>query len=250
MAILPDALDEARRIVDEAAERRLILRLLGGLAIRLHSPSATHRSLARPYPDLDFALPEKRGDRVEAFLPELGYVPNKSFNLFNGDRRLLFYDETHNRQIDIFVGRFQMCHRIPITERLALEPLTIPLAELLLTKMQVIKLNEKDVRDLCALLVDHPFGPGDDEMFNLPFIVKQTMDDWGLWKTVSLSAQKVREYCDTRDLEAEHSLTILERLEVLRKALDTAPKSLKWKARDKIGERMPWYELPEEVQRG
>lgn len=250
MSTLPDALDEARRIVAEAAERRLTLRLLGGLAVRLHSPSASHRSLSRPYPDLDFALPEKRGDRVEAFLPEIGYVPNRSFNLFNGDRRLLFYDETHERQVDIFVGRFQMCHRIPITERLSLEPLTIPLAELLLTKMQVVKLNEKDVRDLCALLVDHPFGEGDVEMFNLPFIVKQCMDEWGLWKTVTLNAGKVGEYCESHDLEAGHETTILERLQALRQALDAAPRSLKWKARDKIGERMPWYELPEEVQRG
>jgi hypothetical protein len=251
MPILPDAQDESRRIATAAAERSITLRLLGGLAIRLHSPSATHRSLSRPYADLDFILGDKRAHRVEALLAEMEYEPNKTFNLLNGDHRLLFYDEANGRQVDIFVGGFHMCHRLPITEaRLKVEPLTLPLAELLLTKMQIVQLNEKDVRDLCALLLDHPFGHGDDETFNLAHIAKLCAEDWGLCKTVTLSTQRVRDFCDAYDLEPEQKLTVIERLAVLRTALDEAPKSLKWKARDKIGERMQWYELPEEVQRG
>jgi hypothetical protein len=250
MPILPDIVEEARRIVTSAAERDLTLRLLGGLAVRLHAPSATHRTLARGYPDLDFALAHKRGDKVEVLLAELGYTPHKTFNLLNGDRRLLFYDELHNRQVDIFVGGFHMCHRIPITDRISLEPLTLPLAELLLTKMQIFELNEKDVRDLCALLIDHPFGEGDTEMFNLPYLAKLCADDWGLWKTVNLSVQKVQDFCATDKPEVSHKQTILERLEVLRQALHDTPKSFKWQVRSKIGERLQWYELPEEVKRG
>jgi len=250
MTLLPDALDEARRIVAAASDAGLTLRLLGGLAVLFHSPSATHRALVRSYPDLDFALPDKRGDRVEKLLGDLGYEPNKTFNLLNGDSRLLFYDTANERQVDVFVGGFQMCHRIPITERIVLEPLTLPLAELLLTKLQVVQMNEKDVRDLCALLLDHPFGEGDVETFNLPLIAKWCADDWGLSKTVSLSAQKVRDYCETHDLEPDQKHIIIERLTALGAALDGAPKSLKWKTRAKIGERMQWYELPEEVKRG
>lgn len=250
MIILPDIQDEARRIVAVAAESGLTLRLLGGLAIRLHSPSATHRSLARAYPDLDFALSDKRGDRLEPLLSELGYEPNKSFNLFNGDSRLLFYDKTNERQVDVFIGGFRMCHRIPITERITLEPLTLPLAELFLTKMQIVQMNEKDVRDLCALLLDHPFGESDTETINLPVLVRLCADDWGLWKTITLSMQKVRDFCDAYDLGGDNKLTIIERLTVLKTALDNAPKSFKWKTRAKIGERVQWYELPEEVKRG
>lgn len=250
MPILPDIVEEASRIVAVAAERGLTLRLLGGLAIRLHSPSATHRTLARSYPDLDFASAHKRGDKIEALLTELDYAPNKTFNLLNGDRRLLFYDEAHGRQVDVFVGGFHMCHLIPFAERINLEPLTLPLAELLLTKMQIFQLNEKDVRDLCALLIDHPFGEGDMEMFNLPYIARLCADDWGLWKTVSLSIQKVQEFCDTHELEAGHKPIIIERLEMLRQALKNTPKSFKWQVRSKIGERLQWYDLPEEVKRG
>ncbi len=250
MTLLPDALDETRRIVAAATDAGLTLRLLGGLAVLLHSPSATHRALARRYPDLDFALADKRGDRVEILLNDLGYEPNKTFNLLNGDSRLLFYDTSNGRQVDVFVGGFHMCHRIPVAERVALEPLTLPLAELLLTKMQIVQLNEKDVRDVCALLLDHPFGESDVETFNLPLIAKWCADDWGLWKTVSLSAQKVRDFCDAHHLEDGQQRTLVERLSMLRAALDEAPKSLRWKARAKIGERVPWYELPEEVRRG
>src|SRR6185503_3582706 len=129
--------DEALRVVQTAQQQGITLRLLGGLAIRLHSPSATHRSLVRPYPDIDFATPNKQASKIEKLFDALGYVPNKNFNLFNGDVRLLFYDEAHSRQIDIFVAQFSMCHKIPITERIGVDPLTLPLAELMLTKLQI-----------------------------------------------------------------------------------------------------------------
>lgn len=251
MAALPEVQSAVQHIVELAAEQGMVLRLLGGLAVRLHSPSANHRSLARQYADFDFVLADRRTDRLAAAVAKLGYVPNQSFNLLNGDRRLLFYDERGERQIDVFVNEFHMCHSIPITaDRLALEPVTVPLAELLLTKMQIVQLNEKDVRDLCALVLDHSFGDGDDEMFNLPYITGLCARDWGLWKTITINAQKVRDFADAYDLEGGQKLTITERLDVLRNTLDAAPKSLKWKARDRIGERVQWYDLPEEVQRG
>ena len=251
MTILSDLTAEARRVVEAAAERNLTLRLLGGVAIRIHSPSATHRSLVRAYPDLDFAMAEKRSNIAESLLQELGYVPNKSFNLLNGSHRLLFFDETHNRQVDIFIGGFNMCHRIPFTsERFHLEPLTLPLAELLLTKMQIFEMNEKDMRDNCMLLLDHGVGAGDDEKINAAYIAGLCADDWGLWKTLTLSMQKVRDFCDRTDLAAEQKQLVHERLDALYQALEEAPKSFKWKARNKVGERRRWYELPEEVQRG
>src|SRR5690348_11387220 len=113
--------DEALRVVQGAQQQGITLRLLGGLAVSMHSPSATHRSLARKYPDIDFATPQKRAYQIEKLFGELGYTPNKNFNLFNGDVRLLFYDDEHQRQVDIFVAQFTMCHKIPITERMNLD---------------------------------------------------------------------------------------------------------------------------------
>lgn len=242
--------EEALRVVQTAQQQGITLRLLGGLAVRLHSESARHRSLARPYPDIDFATPNKQAARIEKLFGELGYVPNKNFNLFNGDVRLLFYDEEHARQVDIFVAQFMMCHRIPITERMALDPLTLPLAELMLTKLQICEMNEKDIRDICALLLDHPLGESDAETINVSRIMQLTGDDWGLWKTSMLSIGKVKRYLQTVDMDkAEHD-TMRARLGGLEAALQAAPKSMRWKMRDRVGEKVKWYELPEEVRRG
>jgi hypothetical protein len=245
-----DIEQEARRIITAGQAQGIVLRLLGGLAVRVHSPSASHRALARSYPDIDFATPARRSQAVEALIVGLGYEPNKTFNLLNGSSRLLFYDVSHARQIDVFVGSFEMCHRLPIGERLDQDAPTIPLAELLLTKLQIVQMNEKDIRDICALLLDHPFGENDQETINLPRIVQLCAEDWGLWKTITVSLRKVQDFCDAYSLAASEKLTIIERMTVLRSALDAAPKSLKWKMRAAIGERVQWYQLPEEVQRG
>lgn len=242
--------DEARRIVAAAQAKGVLLRLMGGLAVRLRSPSASHRALARGYPDIDFVTASRGSRAIEVLLAELGYQPNKEFNLLNGSSRLLFYDSEHERQIDVFVGQFEMCHRLPIGERLDRDQLTIPLAELLLTKLQIVQMNEKDVRDICALLLDHPLGEGDGETINLTRIAQLCAEDWGLWKTITLSLQKVQDFSDAYDLVAAEKLTIVERVAILRQALEAAPKSLKWKLRARLGERVQWYELPEEVQRG
>ncbi len=242
--------DEALRVVQTAQQQGIILRLLGGLAIRLHSPSAQHRSLARPYPDIDFATPNKQAAKIEKLFDELGYAPNKNFNLFNGDVRLLFYDEEHARQIDIFVAQFMMCHKIPITDRIGVDPLTLPLAELMLTKLQIFEMNEKDIRDVCALLLDHPIGETDDETINITRIMQLTNDDWGLWKTSMLSIGKVKRYLDTMEAEKQEHDALRARLGGLEAALQNSSKSMKWKMRDRVGEKMKWYELPEEVRRG
>ncbi len=248
--IREDIQEEALRIAQAGQAQGILLRLLGGLAVRLHSPSAQHRALARSYPDIDFATPVRQSQRVEKLFVGLGYEPNKSFNLFNGDSRLLFYDHANERQIDVFIGAFEMCHHLPITERLAVEPLTLPLAELLLTKLQIVEMNEKDIRDLCALLLDHPLGDNDAETINLARVVGLCSQDWGLWKTVILSIKKVQDFCDAYPLEPGDKATIVQRLDILRMALNESPKPLKWKMRAAIGEKVQWYELPEEVRRG
>ena len=249
MAIHPDAAQEVVRIVEEANSQGLTVRVLGGLAVRLHSPSAVHRALVRTYPDLDFALGDRRGDRAEALLARLGYEPHKSFNLLNGARRLLFFDSDHDRQVDVFVGTFHMCHTIPLAERMAIEPLTLPLAELLLTKLQIVQMNEKDVRDITALLLDHPVAESDDETINRQRIAELCADDWGLWKTVHGSLSKVGEHAAGFDLGDSARASIAERVGALRQAIDDVNKTMRWKLRARVGERLPWYDLPEEVQR-
>lgn len=249
-SLQPDIVAETHRIVLAAEEQGIMIRLLGGLAVRLHAESATHRGLDRPYADIDFMTDKAGGRRISSFMEGLGYVPNRNFNLLNGHERMLFHDETHSRQVDVFVHSFLMCHRIPIANRLSVEPVTLPLAELLLTKLQIVQMNEKDVRDICALLLDHPAGSNDRETINVDIIAALCADDWGLWKTVTLSLRKVEDFLDAFSLTDYERQLILGRIATIRDAIEAAPKPLKWKMRDKIGERVIWYELPEEVKRG
>jgi hypothetical protein len=250
MTILPDGRAEARRIIEAASQRDVTLRVLGGLAVALHSPSAGHRGLARSYPDLDFVSADHRGYRLEPVLVDLGYEPNRSFNLYNGDRRMLFLDPGNARQVDVFLGTFRMCHTLPVTERLATERWTLPLAELLLTKLQIVEMNDKDTRDVVALMLDHPLGAQDEETINLPRLQQLCGNDWGLWKTVNLSLDKVAQAVTGLDLDPVERRTVIDRMEELRRSLEQAPKSMAWRLRARVGERVRWYEVPEEVRRG
>lgn len=240
---------EAIRIVEAGQAAGVTLRLLGGLAVSIHAPSAALPALARPYADFDLAT-DGRARAVEAVLTGLGYRPDQQFNLLQGGTRLLFHEPNGKRQVDVFVGAFEMCHKLPLTERLTLEPLTLPLAELLLTKLQIVQLNDKDLRDICALLLDHPVGAGDAETINAGRVAQLCADDWGLWRTVTGGLDRTAAFAAAAPLDAAQRATLTERTAALRNVLEQAPKSLKWKMRAKVGERVRWYELPEEVERG
>src|SRR5207247_4413147 len=103
---------------------------------------------------------------AQRFFRDLGYEPHVSFNALNSKERLLFFDEAHGRQVDVFVGSFRMCHQIPLEKRLEVDETSIPLAELLLTKLQVIELNEKTVGDTVAILHDSDLGSEDGRRGN------------------------------------------------------------------------------------
>src|SRR5688572_612961 len=160
-AIEADVVSEGQRLLRRADEVGVPLRLLGGVAIKLRAPGELAPAFARSYADLDFVTSKKKaGPAADLFRTE-GYTPHVAFNALHGGERLLFFDEEYDRQVDVFVGAFSMCHRIPLDDRLAVDSISIPLAELVLTKLQVIELNEKDVRDTLALLHDHPVGDED-----------------------------------------------------------------------------------------
>jgi hypothetical protein len=250
MSILPDIKDEAMRLLEEAQRRDIFLRLIGGLAIQFHSPSSGHRALRRKYPDIDFVTTRRSARRLPRFLEDMGYTPNKTFNTLSGAWRQLYYDGERNRQLDVFIGDFSMCHKLPLGQRLEVEPITVPLAELLLTKLQIVEINWKDIRDICALLLDHEVGPSDEETINSTVIAELCARDWGLYTTANRAFQQVLAFVDAFGLSRRESDTIRTRIKEIRQAMDQVPKSLAWKMRDKIGTCLRWYDLPEEVHQG
>jgi hypothetical protein len=250
METMPDIVDEVQRLLEASDRQDMHLRLIGGLAIRMHSPSATHRTLRRDYPDMDFVVPKRVKRKLNGFFTELGYVPEKNFNLLNGDRRQIFYDAQSGRRIDVFVGDFEMCHKLPMRNRLDSHPATIPLAELFLSKTQIVELNRKDALDIVSLLLDNEVGFTDDTI-NMDRIARLCLKDWGLYKTLTINLSKVEDVLvnDNPGLSNEDTQRVLERINTIRRVLDRSTKPFLWKVRDRLGTRVRWYTEVEEVNR-
>jgi hypothetical protein len=200
-------------------------------------------ALTREYKDLDFATAKKSAGDLQKLLRELGYEPHVGFNAMNGKERLLFYDNPNGRQMDVFVSSFRMCHEIPLEKRLDVDEDTVPLAELLLTKLQIIELNEKDVRDTVALLLEHDVTI-DDTGVNSWHISELCAEDWGLWRTITRNLEALRDRVANYDVDHE---AVAARVTLLLDRIEAVPKSRAWRIRSKVGERKRWYDLPEEV---
>jgi hypothetical protein len=247
-AIEADVVAEGKRLLERASARGVPLRLLGGVAIRLRAPADIPPAFARAYADLDFVTAKRGSGGAAQLFRDEGYVPHVAFNALHSQDRLLFFDEEHGRQVDVFVGAFRMSHRIPLDSRLEVDPVSVPLAELLLTKLQIAELNEKDVRDTLALLHDHPVGDEDGEVVNAGRVAELCAADWGLWRTITGNLAACRSYADRYEVPDRQTLD--ERVDELLERIEAAPKSRAWKLRAKIGDRKRWYELPEEVAGG
>ena len=235
------------RIVEAGHKADVTIRLIGGVAIGLHAQETIPASLARSYGDVDLVTGPKAAKQTIALMVDLEYESNERFNAVNGHERLVFYDLQHARQVDVFVGEFRMCHRLPIAERLHISSSTAPLAELLLTKLQIARVNQKDVKDIYTLLLEHEVGGGDDEVINAEYIAKLLSADWGLWRTSTGTLAQASAQLDAIGLQPEHRTIIETRIEQLRSVIDASPKSLKWRSRARVGERVRWYDEPEEV---
>ena len=259
---LQDPLAEAMRVVDLADAKGLLVRLMGGMAIRAHAPDWPART-RRVEVDLDFAT---RGKDCAAFyelLANEGYTADKRHNALFGRKQAYFVDVPRNRPVDVLVDSLEMCHRFEFKDRLAVSTPTLPLAELLLSKLQVVKINRKDVLDALVLLAEHPLGQDDgapdartgQNAINVPRILSFTSNDWGWWRTVTGNLDTLDKYLAVEltpeDLDLNNGREILfhpgAQLAALRKAIDDAPKSTRWKLRARVGERQVWYQEPEEM---
>jgi hypothetical protein len=245
-SILENIVAEGERLLDIARGNGVPLQLLGGVAVRLHAPEVPP-ALDREYKDLDFAVPKKAGGEADKLLRDAGYEPHITFNAMHARERALFFDDTHDRQVDIFIGSFRMCHQIPLSDRMENGEPTVPLAELLLTKLQIIELNEKDIRDAVLLLHGHPVGEHDKDTVNAARIAELCASEWGLWRTITANLERCRSHVDQYDLHSTDRERVVTRFDELLDRIEEEPKGRAWKLRAKVGERRRWYDLPEEV---
>jgi hypothetical protein len=245
---------EALGIVERAQAKGVYLRILGSTAFRIHSPEyvSIHEAMDRPLTDIDFMAYGKQDRGIEACLQAEGYkltVAALTPELFA--MRRIFNHPGNGIHIDVFLDDLNFCHKIPFRNRLEVDSPTIPLAELVLEKTQIVTLNQKDIKDMLILLAAHPVGDHDKETINGKHIAGLLSKDWGLYYTTTLSLEKIRKGLEVyrqpfSDQDVEN---IRERIDLLSKMIEGAPKSLGWKTRAAIGPKVKWYNDVDDVER-
>jgi hypothetical protein len=242
-----ELLAQARRLIDLATEQELVLRLIGGLAIQLLTPELPART--RTGQDLDFASVRSSRKGLSALLERHGFVGDRNFNALYGDKQLYFTHGETGLAIDVMVDRIHMCHTVQFAERATALPYTLSPTDLLLSKLQIVELNAKDLEDILRLLVHFPLVDGDGgDHIDLGVIGALVGDDWGWFKTISLNLERIEATLADGRPEAiaagVHDPGAA--VQTIRATLAAAPKSRRWKLRDRVGERKRWYDLPEE----
>jgi hypothetical protein len=234
---LADPVAEARRLIGLAAQRGLVLRALGGVAVCLRAPDGAPR-LPRKVKDIDLAAFKGTHKATIKVVLEAGYVADEMFNALRGSRRLLFGDPVNGRHLDVFVGEFSMCHDLPLTARLDRDALTVPVEELLLTKLQIVELTENDQNDVYTIVFHNELEAA--------FVAALCAGDWGLWRTCQLNIERSLVNLDKSELDADERALVAARLTGLRDRIEAEPKPLKWRMRNQVGDRVRWYNEPEE----
>jgi len=235
---LADPVEEGRRVITLATSEGIDLRLFGGVAVAVRCRAASLPALRRTYKDVDVATLREHKRRVQQLLSAIGYVPEHEFNALHGRTRLLFTDPVNARPLDVIIDQFTMCHSLDLRPRLLLDEMTLPTADLLLMKLQVFETNERDLLDAAALLLE-----GEVDIDRVAAVLAS---DWGWWRTAVHVLEKIERY-GTEIKDGTISRALTQAVTRLRERVEEEPKSLKWRARSRVGDRVRWYELPEEV---
>jgi hypothetical protein len=243
-----DPLPEALTLARGAAEAGLGLKLLGGLAVRVICPDFPPR--LRAGQDMDFACLSKGRKDVMAYLERSGCVPDKRFNNLNGDRQL-YFNAPSGRPVDVMVNQLVMCHTLDFRPAFGALPYTVDAIDVLLSKLQIVELNEKDAWDTFHLLSGVPVGPAGTSgpVLDTDRFAKLIAADWGWWRTVTGNLAKLPALAADKPhlIPPGARLDPLAQARQLEQVAADAPKGMKWKLRANVGDRVRWYELPEEV---
>ncbi len=241
---LSDPIEEGRRVVEAADEEGLMVRSIGGTAIWEHSETMHEEPFARDYRDVDFVTTREDKDAVIEFMIELGYEQNERFNAMHRFQ-LEFHDPVNGRKADFIVDKFRFCHSWSLRDRIDRDYPTVPIEDLLLSKLQIAEISDRDVRDIIAMFGDHEVGHdvGTDAI-DAGYVAGLCQGDWGLYKTTTMNLDRVESYLADEDLPIDKA-RLSGRVDALREAIESEPKSIRWKLRSIVGERKQWYRRPE-----
>jgi hypothetical protein len=242
---------EVKRITAAAQQAGLTLRLLGSLAFQVHCPEygSLQAKLGRAYTDIDFAGYGKQAKPISQLLAGLGYAEDREIFVVTEGSRAIFENSTNSLHVDVFYEKLDFCHVIRWNGRLEADWPTIPLAEMLLEKMQIVQINEKDLIDTIMLFLEHPLGDTDTETINVAQVARLCAADWGLWRTTTMNLEKVKQIAGTYpQLSAADKATVAAQVDKVLARLEAEPKPLAWKLRARVGDRIKWYKDVDEVK--
>jgi hypothetical protein len=235
---------EAQRLLAAARDAGVTLRLIGALAFQRRCPRFAHlqQRLGRTYTDIDFAGYGREVSRIRQLLSSLGYREDTGVHVESEGSRLVFNHPETGLHLDVFLDKLEFSHTISWTGRLEVDDETVPLAEMLLGKMQIVQINEKDIIDTVMLLLEHPLGDHDGEAINIGHIAGLLGRDWGLWRTVTMNLGKVGDMAGHYEqIPVEESDAVRRRVNEALARIEAEPKSRRWRLRARVGDRMKWY---------
>jgi hypothetical protein len=240
-------LEEGRRLTDEAQKQGIVLRVMGPIAIHYYFPNYVNlyrrmeRLGERVFTDIDYAGYGKQRNKMVAFFEEQGYELEKRAAMLSGGTRLIFFSD-RVPMIDVFFDRLNYNHPIDYRGRLENHPYCVSLTDLLLQKLQIVQINDKDLKDAMLLLLAAPVGESDKDSINVKYLAKLFGDDWGFYYTATTNLKRIKEtMIGVKALDDDHRAVIAEKADHLLNSIEAAPKSGKWKSRAKTGPKKPWY---------
>jgi hypothetical protein len=233
-----------------ARESGLTLRLLGAVAFARRCPNHAYlrERLGRHFTDIDFAAYGRDAEGIRAMLKDAGYVDDPHVYVGSEGSRLVAEHPGIGMHIDVFLDKLEFCHTVRWKDRLEIDRETIPLAELLLQKMQIVEINEKDLIDTITLLLEFPLGDSDVDTINIERVAQVCGKDWGWWRTLTMNLDKVRQMADHyAELTDEEKRRVADQVAAALDRIEAEPKSMSWKLRAKVGDRKKWYRDVDEL---
>jgi len=240
-------LEEARRLIDEAQKQGIFLRVMGPIALHYYFPDYVdlYRRLERlgerVFTDIDFASYGKFRGKMVPFFSAQGYEVEKRALLIAGNERHIYFGE-RVPMIDVFFDKLAYNHPISYKDRLEIHPYCVSLTDLLLQKLQIVQINDKDLKDAMLLLLAAPVTETDNNSINAKYVAKLMSDDWGFYYTSTTNLTKVKEAMQrVPALDEAQRKTIQDKADHLIEALENISKTWGWQRRAKVGANKIWY---------
>jgi hypothetical protein len=242
--------NELKAIVKVSDDTNILLRVIGSLAFQIHCPQFGYlqAAMGRAYTDIDFAAYSRQNKQITEMMTRMEYVENREVFIASEGERAIFDKPGTGLHVDIFYEKLDFCHAIYWKDRLEVDSPTIPLTELLLEKMQIVQINEKDIIDTIMLLLEHTLGDTDKETINIKLAAQLCANEWGLWRTTTMNLEKVKQLAQHySQLTPEQKSKVVSQVDEIIARLNREPKPVAWRIRDRVGDRVKWYKDVDEV---